>query len=443
MDNIGYSDDEDSVKEAVIDPADLMESTIMDLAMLDLIECCDSAGTPINFLDKFLGLLKKHTLLGFNVQKAPKRSTFMDRIRKHIPSPKAIPTATKSGLMVLKYSFLDQLKDLLSTSYVQDVGCCTVNPDPSIRWKRYTPLEEEGLSEVACAGWYQRTYNEKIGNNLYYVNEATGTKYTRFLMDIQLYNDKTGVGAIDGTYTLEPLMFSTGFLRRHIRQHADAWRHLGFIPNFHQLIGEEEEKDAQKSLATFHEIMEVFLAELVHYQQNPPCVTLNLFGTDVNLCLVLEVSFVIGDQLSQDHHCCRKKSNSGGASRVHRRCMAPFFSMSSVTSLDEPPCLQVDKGIIDLLAHIIQAGENGETRQDIVEKEYPVGANLSPQEVRRIRKSRDSLSSWVRTRAAVAREIFERVFGMYPVINAWDKVSFGSNKNGILRATLDGPLHFS
>ena len=451
LDNSNNNDDEttgllsdyNSARSTVGD--EHIELSVSDCSMLELIDCCDRAGTPMNFLDNFLRVLKKHMLLGFNIHKAPKRSTFMEHLRKNLPSPNAIPTTTKSGLMVLKYSFLDQLKDLLSTSYAQDVASCTVNQDPSLRWKKYIALEEEGLSEVACANWYQQTYDEKIGDNPYHVDKETGKKYTKFLMDIQLYNDKTGVGAIEGKYTLEPLMFSTGFLRRHIRQHSDAWRHLGFIPSYHQGFGEEEEKDAQKSLATFHEIIEVFLADLVYYQGHPPCLTLNLFGEAVDLCLILEVSFIIGDQLSQDHHCCRKKSNSGGASRVHRRCMASFFSMSSSTSFSDgtSPCTEVDKGVVDSLRLIIRSGEDTRTRSAIVEAEYPIEDNLPPQEVRQIRRNRDSLSTWLRTRAHVSREIFERVFGMYPVVNAWDKVSFGSNNNGIFRATLDDPLHFS
>jgi hypothetical protein len=260
------------------DPDNSVEFSVTKCAMIELIEYCDKAGTPINFLDNFLRLLKKHMRRGFDIFQVPKRSNFMEHLRKSMSSPEAIPTHTKSGLVVLKYPFLDQLKDLLSSSYAQDISCCTVNSNPTTRWAKYIPSEDEGLSEVYCAKWYQQTHNEKIGHNPFHVHEETGKKYTKFLMDIQFYNDKTGVGAIDGKYTLEPLMFSTGFFRRHVRQHADAWRHLGFIPNYHQGDGEEEEKDSQRSLATFHEILDVFLSDLVYYQQHPPCLTLNLFG---------------------------------------------------------------------------------------------------------------------------------------------------------------------
>ena len=170
--------DDPITNTALVDEATALDEvtdlSVTGAAMLELIECCDRAGTPINFLDNFVRVLKNHSRLGFDIQKAPKRSTFMAQLRKNLSSPNAIPTLTKSRLVVLKYSFLDQLKDLLSTSYAQDVASCTVNADPSIRWHKYIPLEEEGLSEVACASWYQRTYDEKIGDDLYHVDGATG-----------------------------------------------------------------------------------------------------------------------------------------------------------------------------------------------------------------------------------------------------------------------------
>ena len=45
-------------------------------------------------------------------------------------------------------------------------------------------------------------------------------------------------------------------------------------------------------------------------------------------------------------------------------------------------------------------------------------------------------------RAKFARNIFEIVYSMYPIVNAWNDVSFGSNVNGIYRATLDDPMHY-
>ena len=43
----------------------------------------------------------------------------------------------------------------------------------------------------------------------------------------------------------------------------------------------------------------------------------------------------------------------------------------------------------------------------------------------------------------VARDILEKVFSSYPVKNAWSRVSFGSNKDGIHRAAVDDPMHYN
>ena len=63
----------------------------------------------------------------------------------------------------------------------------------------------------------------------------------------------------------------------------------------------------------------------VALQKEPPLLTLSLFGKqEYNIRQIVEVAFVIGDQLllSQDIHCCscRKKSNSGGAGCTHCTC---------------------------------------------------------------------------------------------------------------------------
>jgi hypothetical protein len=114
-------------------------------------------------------------------------------------------------------------------------------------------------------------------------------------------------------------MFSLGLLQRKTREKESSWQHLGFIPcrsdkkKQKHIVGHQ----AEQALAFTHECLSILLADIVAAQQEPPLLNLNLFGKNYNVRLILEVAFVIGDQLSQDTHCCRKKSNSGGAGRAH------------------------------------------------------------------------------------------------------------------------------
>ena len=98
---------------------------------------------------------------------------------------------------------------------------------------------------------------------------------------------------MEGKYTLEPLMFSLAIIQRDYRQKDDAWRHIGFIPNYHLPCKEEEKETlAEKALGLFHEILTVLLEDLAVLQNEPPCLSINLFGEIVNVRLILEVALL-------------------------------------------------------------------------------------------------------------------------------------------------------
>ena len=97
-----------------------------------------------------------------------------------------------------------------------------------------------------------------------------------------------------GAYTLELMMFSLGTIHHAEQEKDDAWCHLGFIPKH------SHPKDtAMKNLKCYHECLGILLTDLNELQDNPPLVTLHLFGTVVNVRLVFEVAFLIGDKESQ------------------------------------------------------------------------------------------------------------------------------------------------
>ena len=106
--------------------------SVTDRAMVELIQCCNQARTSIKFLDVFLGILKRHIHNGFDINMAPKRSNFMAQLRQRIPCPKATPIVSPSGVLIPKFSLQQQLEDLLSSAYFQDIDCCAVNGDSSI-----------------------------------------------------------------------------------------------------------------------------------------------------------------------------------------------------------------------------------------------------------------------------------------------------------------------
>jgi hypothetical protein len=77
---------------------------------------------------------------------------------------------------------------------------------------KYQPPPGEGLSELMGAKWYQETYDLLIGDKPLHFNPASGKNYHNWLCPVVLYNDKIAVSAMEGSYSLDPMMFSLGVL---------------------------------------------------------------------------------------------------------------------------------------------------------------------------------------------------------------------------------------
>jgi len=409
-----------------------------DLCMIELIELCMRAGTSIKFVDDLLKLLRKHTKLGFDILKTPKRANFMRRLRTLVPHPRTYHVTTSSGLAVHKFDFLAQVKDLLSSDIFQSLDKCTVNADPSIRFHQYISPEYEGYSEVANGQWYKTTHNQKVGvENTFYHHPETNQTYTNWLVPLIFYVDKTGVGAMEGAYTLEPLMFTFGIIRLTERERNDAWRHLGFIPKYSR-----PNASSTANLRCYHECVSKLLHDVKAMQDDPPLLTLNLFGEIACVRPIFEVAFVIGDQESQDKHTGRKACNGGGSGRIHRSCMASYLSSDTFSSHNA--CNLLNKKTVEDLSRISLDGTLKDRRADIVDKTYPSIANQAGSRVaiRENNKIREQFDKFLQLRGSVATDILGRTYTMHPIDNAWNDVSFGSNPNGIYRASLDDPMHY-
>jgi hypothetical protein len=429
---------------AVISPgsSSLMLS-VTDVAMTEMIQICQKYPTPKGFIDEFMICLKRHVRNGFDPLKAPSLDCQMSRLRSLFPSCHVDEIIhPSSGIMVPKFSLLEQLKDLFSSPYFHSTQYCCVNEDRTSRFLKYKPPVDEGVSDLLCSRWYKETYDQRIGLTPTFVDPVSGLEYHNWVTAVTMYNDKTGVSAMEGSYTLEPLMFTLGVIKRTYRENADAWRHLGFLPTLKSGSKMAKFRSPEESLALQHELLSILLADLVELQLNPPLLTLNLFGQEVNVRLILDVAFIIGDQLSQDTHCARKKINGGGAGRIHRSCMTSFLHASTTK---EGGCTPVSKPVLDNLCEHIWLWEEEDRRQTYVDS----ALLLVPEHNGRRRrnsirdKQKQKIELLLKTRSQVAREILEKTFSTYPVHNAWSRISFGSNTDGIYRATLDDPMHYN
>jgi len=451
------------------------------LMAIELQQLCSDAQIPLRFYEDFLGLYKKYSKMEVDFEKVPSRLRLMNLLKKELPSVQ--PTFHKIDGndfdVVPKFDFMAQVLDLLSSEYFWSVDDCCVNVDDTSihRFQKYEPPPDEGMTEMQSGRWYSETYEKTIGNDAMCYDTNTKEWYQNWLLPVIFYNDKTGVSAMEGSYTLEPLMFTLGVIRRQKREKDNAWRHLGFIPSCSDPV---TKSSAEKSLQFTHDCLSVLLSDVARYQIERPCVVLKLFGKEYRLRLVFEVAFVMGDQLSQDTHCCRKKINGGGAGRIHRGCMCSFLKAAtrpmkypccirkprtpSDTAVQEDPtptpsnaekkkgkksppppppppegsCCPVNKVVLDRLTDIILEWEDAK-RRDLKSTEYKT-QYLAPENEKTLK---DALERSMKLRSQVARDILEKVFSLYPVQNAWSKISFGANENGIHRATVDDPMHYN
>jgi hypothetical protein len=90
---------------------------------------------------------------------------------------------------------------------------------------------------------------------------------------------------MEGSYSLEPLMFTLGLLQRTTREKDNSWRHLGFIPCRSDKKKQKQKASlqAEQSLAFTHECISILLADVVAVQKDPPLLNLNLFGKNHNI----------------------------------------------------------------------------------------------------------------------------------------------------------------
>ena len=329
---------------------------------VELMDLCNQCQVPLHMYDKFLRLFKNYSKLHTEDswwKSIPTRENLLKELKSKYPSvqPEVCKLSCPEDI-VMKFPFLDMLLDLFSAPYFQDIELCCVNLDENSPFGMYKPAAQEGLSELLCAQWYKDTYQKQIGDHPQYFDPVSKKWYHNWLIPLKFYNNKTGVSAIEGSYTLEPLMFTVGILRRKVLESNQAWRHAGFIPSRSVKSKNPEQvgQIGEQSLAFTHECLSILLDDLVALQGTPPLLILKLFGRVYRVQLILEVACVIGDQLSQDTHCCRKKINGGGAGRIHRSCLTSFTTASNPRKA--AGCTRISKKVIDNLCESIWLHED-------------------------------------------------------------------------------------
>lgn len=400
---------------------------------IELANLCNRANVPLHYYNKFAQLAKKYMCNhSMNPNLIPSREKLMKVLYEkiHVNPPRMVPVGSNDEYLSL-FIFRDQLKDMLSSELFSEPGRLLINSDEDNPFGKYVPQEDEGLSDLPMASWYKKTHDKCIGPNLIYKDPNTGIEYKNWLVPLIFYTDKTGTGSsMEGTYSLEPFVFTLGILRMEFREQPGAWRHLGFIPPCNKPYVSSE-----YNLQFYHNCLSIMFEDIRMCQQEPLLCTLKIGSRVYHVRLVIEIAFVMGDQLSQDRLCGRRLVHSG-AGRIHRGCFTS--SMNAATTPPKDGCFRIPKQIFDQLYDIVIEWEDEDKRQEILDL---CSKQVSNNHVSKITPKQ--LTSIIKLRSQIARDIMEKVFSLHTIKNAFHTLSFGCNDDGIHRATLDDPMHFN
>ena len=202
--------------------------TPADRAIFRLYDLLEYVGAPRYLMDSITKVMQeKFVQNNFNPTKDRiTREAFVNKMMKEFPTP--APIIEKVGLEgkrtsmeqvdVVHFHFQRQLEDILGDHELfSDLENVIVNNhDP---WSPYKSDPPDKLDEILDGQWYKDTCGRMLTNNP-----------DEFLMPIVLYVDKTGTD-IQQRHGLEPLVFTTAILSRHVRNTTRAWRMMGYIPD--------------------------------------------------------------------------------------------------------------------------------------------------------------------------------------------------------------------
>ena len=377
--------------------------TSAEICSFQLMDLLDNAGCPLNTYEQVVSLLKKQEKLGFSYSQAHSRDKLLSLLRQKFHCPR-IHSKIISKSEVFFFPFVEMLQDLADTAWnhlhmITPETCGQSNDD-----------------ELWNSNWMNETFGLPT-----YMNFNSDTDV---MLPIILYLDKTGTDVLQ-RYSLEPLLFTTAALNRESRENRRFWRHLGFIPS------SKISEDSKDSLQFYHQCLEVILSGLKFAQQHPPILRIKTApdGRRRNRRAYLPIMIILGDQLSQDTLCCRRKANSGGAGRVHRSCMCSYLT----TDDHEANCETVPK---DLIHDMIRFSSRSIAEMEgIIDQENRIKDKTSTKNIH------SSTMRFFRKQKHMFSIILSKPFTTHPVVSAFHELDFGGWKGGVYDATFDDFMH--
>ena len=334
------------------------------LAMLEIIDFCDSMSHSREFVDGLMEILEKvMERYNFHPSLAKKRATYAELVRRkygtdnqpevgrfRVASDNDPYGTTENGevedediaetegnkvavvtsrerdtLNCVAFQFEKQFLDLINDIEIfGNANNLVVNKTGN----PFLPYRHIGHSDDMNDGsWYKQTI-QRLSDS----EEGFDSRYES-LAGIILYADKTGITK-DQRYPLEPVLFSTSLIRRELRNYPRAWRPLGFMPDLESKSSSEttvnRAKDPSTMPKSYHRFLSYILKSL-HDLQKTGLVTWLRIGDQVSYRRIrFEIQCVIGDGKSADMMTTRYGGHRVGCARISRSCLTPQHGCDNV-----------------------------------------------------------------------------------------------------------------
>ncbi len=213
------------------------------------------------------------------------------------------------------WNFKDQLLDLLNDPKLMQLSNLSVDPNNPFAGP-YTP-PGEGVGEVHSAKWYYDTHQELIVN--------PGRK-NALVIGIILFIDATTIDT-RGKFKLEPVSMSLSIFNQSTRNHAHAWRPLGFLGSIPMSSAENDtnvRRNKDINVRNWHRNLYRILEPLIQLQQQGGFKHPLKLGNEIRYTTILTpVAYFIGDMEGQ-HKLCGHYKGSKNVQRLTRNCNVSF-----------------------------------------------------------------------------------------------------------------------
>lgn len=277
-----------------------------------LASILNSVKAPLHTYDKILKWFKIIQSQGIDMTSAPSYKSLIRRVtdRRGLSGtfPKTVSLKVPSGnkVNVTKFSFAANLFSLLSNEDLMRPENLIFGND--IFYRVPDHKSDHVFDDVETSEWYlrtQKTYCISIKD---------------VLIPIIIFIDKTQVKSKN----TEPISFTLGIFKRHIRRKPIAWRNFGLIPG---KLGELENSGAKRVKAKdvswhrirdWHYVCEFLMSDFAALQKQKDGLEFELFG---NYCrLKIPIMFFIGDIEGHDKLCTRRGAHGGYMNGVTHSC---------------------------------------------------------------------------------------------------------------------------